>query len=325
MDKWAQGSQRFGHRGYGRAGPLSRVLRAGVVSAGVFGGYHAHKYVSLADVELAAVFDPDMDRARALAAELGARAVDDLDALLAMSDVVSVASPATLHAEQALKALKAGRAVYVEKPLATSLEDADRMIAAARGGPVLACGHLERVMFAAMGLLAIPEPPAAMFAVRKGPWSPRNADVSTVLDLMIHDIDLALALNPAEPLAVEAEGRTTIGPFLDEVTADVTLSDGSTVILEASRIAEVRERRMRLVYASGEVEIDFLTGAFRNTTDYALDPGFAEAPAGKDRLGASLQAFLDAVRGDADRPAVTGEEAARALDLALAVEQAAGG
>lgn len=323
MDKWARGRQRCGE--YGRTGPLSRVLRAGVVGAGVFGGYHANKYATLPDVELAAVFDPDMDRASALAGELGAQAVDDLDALLALSDVVSVASPATLHAEQTLMALKAGRSVYVEKPLATSLQDADRMIAAARGGPVLACGHLERVMFAAMGLLAIPEPPAAMFAVRKGPWSPRNADVSTVLDLMIHDIDLALALNPAEPLAVEAEGRTTIGPFLDEVTADVTLSDGSTVILEASRVAEVRERHMRLVYPSGEVKIDFLTGAFSNTTGFALDPGFANTPAGKDRLGASLQAFLDAVRGDAARPAVTGDEAARALDLALAVEQAAGG
>jgi predicted dehydrogenase len=304
---------------------LSRVLRAGVIGAGVFGGYHAHKYAALADVELAGVFDPDMERARALASALGAPAVDDLDALLALSDVVSLASPATLHAEQALQALKAGRSVYVEKPLATSLEDADRLIAAARGGPVLACGHLERVMFAAMGLLDVPEPPAALFAVRKGPWSPRNADVSCVLDLMIHDIDLALALNPVEPLAVEAEGRTTKGPLLDEVRADVTLGDGSTLILEASRIADVRERRMRLVYPSGEVEIDFLTGAFSNTTPFALDPGFAETAAGKDRLGASLQAFLAAVRGESDRPAVTGEEAARALDLALAVEQAAGG
>jgi predicted dehydrogenase len=304
---------------------LSRVLRAGVVGTGVFGGYHAHKYATLADVELTAVFDPDMDRARALAGELGVVAADDLETLLGLCDVVSIASPATLHAEQALKALKAGRSVYVEKPLAVSLEDADRLIAAARGGPVLACGHLERVMFAAMGLLDVPEPPAALFAVRKGPWSPRNADVSCVLDLMIHDIDLALALNPVEPLAVEAEGRTTIGPLLDEVRADVTLGDGSTLILEASRIAEVLERRMRLVYASGEVEIDFLTGAFSNTTPFKLDSGFADSPAGKDKLGASLQAFLAAVRGDRDRPAVTGEEAARALDLALAVEQAAGG
>jgi hypothetical protein len=139
---------------------------------------------------------------------------------------------------------------------------------------------------------------------------------------MIHDIDLALALNPAEPLAVEAEGRTTKGPFLDEVRADITLGDGSTVVLEASRIAEAHERRMRLVYPSGEVEIDFLTGDFSNTTPFALDRGFADTPAGKDRLGASLQAFLAAVRRQADRPAVTGEEAARALDLALAVEQA---
>jgi predicted dehydrogenase len=325
MDKWVRSRQSFANLRTRKDRALSRVLRAGVVGAGVFGGYHAHKYAALADVELAAVFDPDIGRAQALAGELGATAVDDLDALLALSDVVSLASPATLHAEQALQALRGGRSVYVEKPLATSLEDADRLIAAARGGPVLACGHLERVMFAAMGLLDIPEAPAALFAVRKGPWSPRNADVSCVLDLMIHDIDLALALNRAEPLAVEAEARTTIGPLLDEVRADITLGDGSTLILEASRIAEVRERRMRVVYTSGEVEIDFLTGAFSNTTAFALDPGFADSPAGKDRLGASLQAFLDAVRGDRDRPAVTGEEAARALDLALAVEQAAGG
>jgi predicted dehydrogenase len=308
-----------------RTGPLSRVLRAGVVGAGVFGGYHAHKYAALADVELTAVFDPDRERATALAAALGVAAVDELDALLAVSDVVSIASPATTHAELGLRALKAGRSVYVEKPLATSLEDADKLIGAQRSGLVLACGHLERVMFAAMGLLDVPEPPVALHAVRNSPWGPRNADVSCVLDLMIHDIDLALALNPAEPLAVEAEGRTTHGPLLDEVRADVTLSDGSTVILEASRIADARERRMRVVYRSGEVEIDFLTGAFSNTTPFPLDPGFADTPAGKDRLGASLQAFLAAVRGEADRPAVTAEEAARALDLALAVEQAAGG
>jgi predicted dehydrogenase len=300
-------------------------LRAGVVGAGVFGGYHAHKYAALADVELTAVFDPDVERVSALAAAMGVAAVDDLDALLAMSDVVSIASPATTHAELTLRALEAGRSVYVEKPLATSLEDADKLVAAARGGPVLACGHLERVMFAAMGLLAVPEPPVALHAVRRNPWSPRNADVSCVLDLMIHDIDLALALNPAEPLAVEAEGRTTHGPLLDEVRADVTMGDGSSVTLEASRIADASERRMRVVYPSGEVEIDFLTGAFSNTTPFRLNPNFADTPASKDRLGASLQAFLAAVRGEADRPAVTAEEAARALDLALAVEQAAGG
>jgi predicted dehydrogenase len=148
--------------------------------------------------------------------------------------------------------------------------------------------------------------------------------VSCVLDLMIHDIDLALTLSPAEPLAVEAEGRVTLGPLLDEVRAEITLNDGASLILEASRIAEARERRMRVVFPSGEVEIDFVTRAFRNSTPFALDADFAETPAGQNPLAASVAAFVAAVRGDSPRPAVTGEEAARALDLALAVEQACG-
>jgi predicted dehydrogenase len=305
---------------------LVGVLKAGVAGAGVFGGYHAQQYAAMDGVELASVFDPDAARAAALAARLGAKVAASFEELLGAVDIVSVASPAVTHAALGLAALAAGKPTYVEKPIAVSLEDADKLVAAAaKGSVVLAVGHVERVVFEAMGLLAIPEPPRLLEAVRKGPWSPRNTDVSCVLDLMIHDIDLGLALNPAEPLAVEAEGRTTHGPFLDEVRAEVTLGDGAAMILAASRIAETRERRMRLVYAAGEVEIDFLTGAFRNTTPYALNPDFAETPAGKDRLAASLRAFVAAARGEAPRPAVTGAEAVRALDLALAVEQAVEG
>ncbi|HKT55052.1 MAG TPA: Gfo/Idh/MocA family oxidoreductase [Caulobacteraceae bacterium] len=299
-------------------------MKAGVAGAGVFGGYHAQQYAAMEGVALAAVFDPDGARAAALAQRLGAQAVTRFEDLLALSDVVSVASPAVTHAELGLAALRAGKPTYVEKPIATSLEDADRLLAAAaETGVVLAVGHVERVVFQAMGLLDVPEPPRFMESVRKGPWSPRGSDVSCVLDLMIHDIDLGLALNPAEPLAAEAQAQVEHGPFADAVRAEVTLADGSSMILEASRIAETRERRMRLVYAPGELEIDFLTGAFRNTTAFELNPKFAETPAGRDRLAASLGAFLAAVRGEAARPAVTGAEAVAALDLALAIEQAA--
>jgi predicted dehydrogenase len=312
---------------WGLAGlAVSRLLRAGVAGAGAFGGHHARKYAALADVTLTAVYDPDLERAKVLAQSLGAHATNNLAELWDAIDVLTVASPAPTHAEVALAALAAGKPVYVEKPLATSLDDADRLVGlAADRGLVLACGHQERVVSAAIGLLDIRERPIALYAVRRQPWAARNTDVSCVLDLMIHDIDLGLTLNPAEPLAVEAEGRTREGPFLDEVSAEVTLGDGSSMVLEASRIAEGRERRMRLVFATGEIEIDFETRAFRNTTPFSLNLGFADTPAGKDPLGASVAAFLDAVRGDAARPAVTGEEAARALDLALAVEQAADG
>jgi predicted dehydrogenase len=174
-----------------------------------------------------------------------------------------------------------------------------------------------------MGLLDLPERPLSLTAVRRGPWSPRNTDVSCVLDLMIHDIDLALSLNHAEPVAVEATGRIQQGPLLDEAACEVSLADGAVLSLEASRMAEARERKMRIVYPSGEVEIDFITRGFRNTTPFALNEAFIDTPAGRDPLGVSVAAFIAAVRGEAPRPAATGAEAALALGLALAIEEAA--
>lgn len=304
---------------------MSAVLKAGVAGAGAFGGHHARKYAGMAGVELVAVYDPDIARARELATGLNARGLDDLGEFLKAIDIVTVASPAYTHAAVALPALAAGKAVYVEKPIATTLEDADKIVAkAAERGLVLACGLQERVVSRAMGLLDIPEKPIFLEALRRGPWNPRNTDVSCVLDLMIHDIDLAVTLNPAEALAVEAEGRVTHGPFVDEVSCEITLGDGATVKLNASRIAEARERRMRIIYPSGEVEIDFITRAFRNSTPFPLNADFTDTPAGRDPLGASVGAFVAAVRGEAARPAATGAEAVTALDIALAVEQAAG-
>ena len=305
---------------------MTQDLKAGVVGAGVFGGYHAKKYAELAGVMLVGVYDVELARAEALATPLGAMAFDDMDAFLAAVDVVTVAAPAVHHAAPALAALKAGKPVYSEKPLAVTPDDADRMVAAAaRAGVPLACGHQERVVFQAMGLLDIPEQPLRLEAVRRGTPSDRNLDVSVVLDLMIHDIDLALTICDGEPIAVEAEGAITRSTSLDWVKAEATFDNGFTAVFDSSRVAEARERTMKVVYPSGEVEIDFLTRAFRNTTPFPLIENFTETPAGKDPLGLSVAGFLAAVRGEAPRPVVTGEEAARALDLALAVEQAVEG
>ena len=305
--------------------PMTQILKAGVVGAGSFGGHHARKYAGMADVELVGVFDPDAGRAQALAAETGSAPFTDLTAMLSLVDVVTVASPASTHAQTALAVLSAGKPAYVEKPLATRLDDADKLVAmAARKGVPLACGHQERVVSEAMGLLNLPEAPLFLESVRFQPWGVRNTDVSCVLDLMIHDIDLALTLTSAQPLTVEASARITHGPFIDECAAEVTLDDGCGLKLSASRISETRERRMRIVFPSGEVRVDFVARTFVNTTPFALNADFAETPAGRDPLGASVGAFLAAVRGQAKRPQVTGEEAARALDLALAVEMAAG-
>ena len=297
-------------------------LRGGVIGAGVFGGYHARQYANLPGSVLSAVLDTHPDRAAAVAMPLGGRGFHEMEAFLEAVDVVTIASPATFHAEQALAALAAGKPVYIEKPIAISVADAERVRAAAAAkGLVVACGHQERVMFQVMGLLDLPEQPLLLEALRHGPASDRSRDVSAVLDLMIHDIDLALVISAADPVTAEGEGRRTDGVW-DVARAEVTFDDGFTAIFDVSRQALARKRTMRLVYPSGEIEIDFLTHAFRNTTPFALNADFAEAPAARDPLGASVEGFLKAVRGEAPRPIVTPEEAIRALDLAIAVEQA---
>lgn len=299
---------------------MSEPLRGGVIGAGVFGGYHARQYARLEGSTLAAVFDLHRDRAAAVAEPLGGRGYDALGPFLEAVDVVTVASPAVTHADQAMAVLQAGKPVYIEKPIATGLDAAIALRDAAQAqGLVIACGHQERVVFRAMGLLDVPEPPLRLEAVRHGPPSERCQDVTAVLDLMIHDIDLALCLSDAEAVAVAAAGER--GPNTwDAVRADIGFAGGFTCAFDVSRLASARRRTMKLTYPSGEVEIDFVARTFRNTTGFVLDGDFADTPAGKDPLGASVESFLAAVRGDAPRPMVDADEAIAALELSLKVE-----
>jgi predicted dehydrogenase len=300
-------------------------LKAGVVGAGVFGGYHANKYASLPGVRLMGVLDADATRASALADKLGVTAFTDIDAFLAQVEVVTVASPASTHAEVARQALNWDRHVYVEKPLALKVADARALVSLARDkGLVLAVGHQERAIFRAMGLLDAPETPMRIEAVRRSSYYPgRGTDVSCVLDMGIHDLDLAMALNPTPPAQLKSKGRTEHGPNLDEVFTEITFVDGMDFTLDCSRLDDGRVRTMRIVYPSGEVTLDFMAKTFSNTTAFPLNPDYAETPEGKDPLGASVGAFLAAVRGRKARPLVTGDEGLDALDLALRVDAAA--
>ncbi|HEX8569699.1 MAG TPA: Gfo/Idh/MocA family oxidoreductase [Caulobacteraceae bacterium] len=303
---------------------MRKPLRAGVAGAGVFGGHHARKYASLPDVELCGVYDRGTGRAVALAQELGAPSFHDLEAFLDGLDVVTIAAPGVTHMELAWAALDAGVHVYVEKPLASTVQGARALTAkAAEAGVVLACGHQERAVFDAMGLFTAPERPLRVEAVRRGTWSGRNADVSVVLDLMIHDLDLALSLAEGDPVQVDGGSEVSHGPFPDRASAEIAFAGGTIASIEADRDAGERHRTMRLVYPSGTLEIDFLARTFSNGAGFPLNADFAETEQGRDPLGASVAAFVAAVRGEAPRPLVTGEEAARALKLALQVEHAA--
>jgi predicted dehydrogenase len=222
------------------------------------------------------------------------------------------------------RALGAGKHVLVEKPLAVDVEQGERLVAAAaEARRVLACGHQERLVFEAMGLMALPERPTRIESVRAGPWTGRGDDVSVTMDLMSHDLDLALTLMGVQPRRVSARGKRVETSSADEITALLTFPDDARAELTASRIAAERARTMRLVYPSGEVAIDFIARSFDNTTPFALNAHFADTAEGRDPLGANVARFIDAVLGVAARPAVTGAEALEAMRLARTIDTAA--
>jgi predicted dehydrogenase len=303
---------------------VERRPRAGVIGAGAFGRHHARKYAEDARVIFAGVWDPDAERAQMLADTHGAPAFDTLDALLTASDAVTIASPPSFHAANAKLALEAGKHVLVEKPLATEAAAGAELVRVAAGKKlVLACGHQERLVFEAMGLFDAPERPVLIESVREGPWTGRSADVSVTLDLMVHDLDLALKLMRTRPDRVGAKARAEHGKAADWIEARLDFA-GAEAVFTSSRVANERRRTMRAAYPSGEVKIDFLARRFENTTSFPLNAAFAETRIGADPLGANVSIFIDAILGVASRPVVTGAEALTVLELALDVDQASG-
>ena len=294
-----------------------RVLRAAIVGAGVFGRHHAAKYLRLPGVKLHAVADPSADARHYVETHLKVPVVGDWRELLGKVDVVSVCSPASTHADIVRAFLNAGAHVLVEKPIATDLEEAEELIAlAAARGLVLTVGHQERFVFAKSGLLDYDDAPLSIECVREGPWTGRGTDVSVVLDLMIHDLDLIHRLVPGALAEVRAVGRYLCGKLTDQVTANLIFENGSEVELVANRAADTRHRFMRVVYPDGEIEIDFLTRVVTNTTERKLQDLELCDP-----LWESVAAFVTAVRVGASS-LVRPEEACRALETALLIEDA---
>jgi len=299
-------------------------LRAGVLGAGAFGRIHARKYAEDARVTFVGVYDPDDERATELANTHGAEAFGSLDALLAAVNVVTIASPPSFHGDAGRKALSAGKHTLIEKPLATDVATGKALVQLASDKKlVLGCGHQERLVFQAMGLLDAPERPSYIESVREGPWTGRSADVSVTLDLMVHDLDLALQLLKAKPERVGATARNEHGRTADAIEAKLAFV-GAEAVFTSSRVAEARRRTMRAVYPSGEVKIDFIARTFENTTKFPLNAAFAETRIGADPLGANVAQFIDAVLGVAPRPVVNGPEALAVLELALQVDEASG-
>ena len=234
-------------------------LRIGVAGAGHFGRFHALKLAASPRARLAGVHDRDPARAAMVAKEGKAPALG-WPGLLAACDAVVIATPAETHFALTSEALQAGLHVLVEKPMAASLAEADALAAlAAERGRVLQVGHLLRFSAEHDAISLRMRRPLYIDCVRIAPFKPRGTDVSVILDLMIHDLDLVLSLVDSPIESVDAVGAPVASVHEDIANARVRFANGCVAAITASRISMKTERKMRLFSQEGYMSVDFAT------------------------------------------------------------------
>jgi predicted dehydrogenase len=300
-------------------------VRLGVIGVGALGQHHARVAADLPGARLTGVFDIDAARAREVADRYGTRAFAHLRELLPEVDAALVAVPTVDHLRVARAVLEAGRDVLVEKPMATSLAEADEMVALAEArNAILQVGHVERFNPAVEVLCGIP---GARFVEvhRLGSFSPRSLDIDVVLDLMIHDLDIVLSLDGTEAVQVDAVGVPVLTPRVDIANARLRFASGLIANLTASRVSTDRVRKFRIFAPRTYVSADLHA---REVHVHRLgDPGPDGWPAihidktaapdspESEPLRRQVQAFAQAVRARS-RPLVGGSDGRRALALA---------
>ncbi len=291
------------------------------MGVGHFGRLHAEKLAADEMSDLVAVADVDAERARGVAARHGVRAVTDHRELVGAVDAVTIAVPTIAHHEVARFFLEHGVHVLVEKPFASTIAEADDLIALARArGLALQVGHLERFSCFGSGLFEKVTTPLYIEALRIAPFRPRGLDVGVVHDLMIHDIDLVSYLVGAPITSVDAVGAPVLGEREDIVNARITFETGCVATVTASRVAFKSERRLRVFQPDGLLSIDLLNkrGAFISKTYKDGTPHFdvEERTLGEhDSLGSEISSFLHAV-AEGTEPVVTGEDGREAMRIA---------
>ena len=233
------------------------ATRVAVVGAGYLGRFHAQKYAALDGVQLVAVADPDEAARERVAREAACAAVADYRQLLGEVDAVSVVTPTPLHHRVSREFLESGAHVLVEKPITATIEEARDLVATAtRLGKVLQVGHLERFNPAIVAVEGILDRPRFVESNRLAPFKPRGTDVSVVLDLMIHDIDLILNIVGSPVASIDAVGAQVFTDEIDIANARLRFENGCVADATASRISMKSERKLRVFQSDAYLSID---------------------------------------------------------------------
>lgn len=301
-------------------------VRVGVVGVGALGQHHARVYASLPEATLVGIVDALPGRAEEIAGPLETKVFSTYSDLFGRVDAVSIAVPTILHAEIGERFLNEGIHVLVEKPIAHTLEDADRLIhASEENGRVLQIGHLERFNPAVMLLREIVHKPRFFEAHRMGLFSPRSLDIDVVLDLMIHDLDIISLLAPSPVAQVNAVGIAILTNRIDIANARIQFEDGCVANVTASRVSMEKIRKLRLFQRQEYLSLDYTrqdVAVFSLTRKPGVSApeiaGRKLTPDKKEPLQEELRAYLKAAQGL--RPVECGgKDGRRALELALKI------
>lgn len=318
----------------------SRPLKMGVIGVGNMGQHHVRILSLLKDIELVGVSDSNLARGIEIASQYQTHFYEHYQELLPHVDAVCIAVPTKIHHQVGEKCLKAGVHVLIEKPIAASIAEAESLVnLAAETGCILQVGHIERFnpAFRELSKVIQTENILALEARRLSPYSDRANDVSVVLDLMIHDIDLLLELSASPVVKLTASGNTSGNSGnLDYVTANLGFANGVVATLTASKVTHRKIRCLAVHCKNSLIETDFLKNEIliHRHQQMNLQPkqkqilykqdGITEKvyTSNVEPIYAEIEHFVSCIRGG-ERPSVGGEQALKALRLASLIEQMA--
>lgn len=299
-------------------------IRVAVAGCGEFGRNHARVYREMESAQLVGVFDTDPARGAAFAQEFNTQAFSTLQEMRGRVDAASVAVPTIAHAEVGCALMELGIDVLVEKPMAKDLADADALLAAAKKyARILQVGHVERFNPAVLAVEPIINRPLFFEVHRLGVFTPRSLDVDVIYDLMIHDLDILLALVGEPVIEVKAVGIPVLSDKVDIAHARLEFAGGAVANVTASRVSTERVRKVRFFQQHEYISLDYTRrDALRvGVQRPGPEPEFAfqKLPCtGVEPLRAELDAFLYAV-GTRKEPKTNGTAGRAALELATRV------
>lgn len=318
-------------------------IKVGVVGTGHLGKLHTKMFKTIDNCELIGIYDSNPEQAKAVSDELGVSSLTTLEELLSKVDAVSIAATTTAHYELAKKCFENGVHVFIEKPITTSIKEAEELVELSEKKNLnLQVGHIERFNPALVAMEKYIDDPKFIQTDRLAQFNPRGTDVAVVLDLMIHDIDIILSLVKSDVVEVQANGVAVVSDHLDIANARLQFENGAVANVTASRISQKKMRKMRIFQKDTYVALDFVTGvaeSYRllspNSEVFPSQISFGEIGVGEKRkklvyeqpeqkeinaLQYELQLFVNSVINKT-KPVVSGVDGLRALKVAQLIIQ----